>query len=146
MNDLIEHLKEQMAFSFSTFGHGERTEGIIAHIRKELDEIAKNPGDIFEWIDVVILAFDGAWRAGWEPEQIAAALREKLAINKARHWPDWKNAQPGQPIEHVRSIGCAQCDRGDTMLGHADDCPNKGKWVEGWDPAQTVNNTKQEQK
>lgn len=26
---------------------------------------------------------------------------------------------------HTRLIGCALCDRGDGMLGHADNCPNR---------------------
>jgi hypothetical protein len=97
------HLDRQRAFSLKTFGPGARTEGVLAHIRKELDEVAANPGDLSEWADVVILALDGAWRAGHEPHQIIAAIRAKQARNEAREWPDWRTAAPNQPIEHVRT-------------------------------------------
>jgi hypothetical protein len=35
----------------------------------------------------MILAFDGAWRAGHAPEQIIEALQKKQAKNFARQWP-----------------------------------------------------------
>jgi hypothetical protein len=101
--DLVEHLKRQRAFSLRAFGPGARTLGVTDHIRKELDEIVANPGDIEEWIDVVMLAFDGAWRSGFEPWQIASALTAKLAKNEARTWPDWRTADPNKAIEHDRS-------------------------------------------
>lgn len=100
--DLIGHLGRQIEFSKETFGPGDRTAGLIDHIRKELDEIAAEPGDITEWIDVVILAFDGAWRTGASPRRIAAALEQKLRKNAKRTWPDWRTAEPGKAIEHVR--------------------------------------------
>ena len=102
--DLVAHLEDQRAFSLATFGPGgaERAAGILDHIRKELGEIEAEPADLLEWIDVVILAFDGAWRTGATPEQIVAALAAKHAKNKARTWPDWRTATPGKAIEHVR--------------------------------------------
>ena len=100
--DLVAHLKRQRTFSRRTFGPGPRTRGVVDHIRKELAEIEADPADVMEWVDVVMLAFDGAWRAGWEPEQIVAALAEKLARNEARTWPDWRTADPDKAIEHVR--------------------------------------------
>ncbi len=101
--DLVAHLRRQRAFSERTFGPGARAQGVLAHIRKELAEIETNPGDVAEWIDVVLLAFDGAWRAGFAPEQIAEALAAKQARNEARDWPDWRSVAPGAPIEHNRS-------------------------------------------
>lgn len=101
--DLIAHLRRQQAFSERTFGPGPRTEGLLAHIRSELDEIARNPSDVSEWIDVVLLALDGAWRHGHTPEAIAQALTTKQATNEARTWPDWRRAPAGQPLEHVRN-------------------------------------------
>jgi hypothetical protein len=100
--DLVQHIERQREFSLRTFGPGERTEGVIAHIRQELEEVRENPYDIFEWIDIVILAIDGAWRAGFEPEQIAAALVEKQAANEKRRWPRWDEIPAGQPINHIR--------------------------------------------
>lgn len=104
---VVDHLHRQRAFSERTFGPGARTRGIVDHIRKELDEILAAPADLAEWIDVVMLALDGAWRAGAEPIEIVAALRAKLAKNEARKWPDWRTADPTKAIEHDRSAESA---------------------------------------
>lgn len=101
--DLITHLHRQREFSLRTFGPGRRTQGVLDHIRKELAEIEADPTDVEEWIDVVLLALDGAWRAGFEPEAIAAALEAKQTKNEGRTWPDWRTAEPGNAIEHVRA-------------------------------------------
>ena len=101
--DLIAHLHRQRAFSLRTFGPGPRAEGVIDHIRKELREIEADPTDLEEWIDVVLLAFDGAYRAGHEPEAVVAALEAKLAKNERRTWPDWRSMPAGKAIEHDRS-------------------------------------------
>jgi hypothetical protein len=100
--DLVEHLERQRKFSENTFGPGERAAGIIAHIKKELDEIEENTLDLEEWIDVVILAFDGAWRSGYTSDQITDMLRKKQVKNELRLWPDWRKAKLGEPIEHIR--------------------------------------------
>jgi hypothetical protein len=99
--DLVAHLRRQRAFSERTFGPGPRTVGIVDHIRKELAEIEAEPFDLAEWIDVVILALDGAWRAGYTPEQIAAALVAKQTKNEARTWPDWRTHPSDRAIEHL---------------------------------------------
>lgn len=111
--DLVAHLRRQRAFSLKTFGPGERQEGVCDHIRKELVEIGhegqkpwQEQGSaslLYEWIDVVLLALDGAWRAGFSPEQICAAIEAKQTKNEGRKWPDWRTAEPGKAIEHDRS-------------------------------------------
>lgn len=101
--DLRAHLVRQSDWSRMTFGPGQRTAGVVDHIRKELREIEAKPDDLSEWIDVAILAFDGAWRAGYTPEQIVAALEAKQTRNEGRTWPDWRTAAPDKAIEHVRS-------------------------------------------
>lgn len=100
--DLVAHLRRQQAWSEATFGPGDRTAGNVAHIRKELAEIEADPADIAEWVDVILLALDGAWRAGWTPEEIAGALVAKQALNEARLWPDWRTAPRDKAIEHAR--------------------------------------------
>ena len=101
--DLVEHLHRQKQFSENTFGPGTRTAGLCDHMRKELKEIEADPGDLMEWVDMTMLALDGAWRAGYTPEQIAEALSAKLAKNEQRQWPDWRTADPDKAIEHVRT-------------------------------------------
>ena len=101
-HDLVAIVRRQRAFSERTFGPGARTAGVTAHIRKELIEVEANPGDVSEWADLIILAIDGAWRAGHSPEAIADAVPTKIAINESRDWPDWRTADPNGPIEHKR--------------------------------------------
>ena len=107
--DIIRRLERVREWSHNTFGpaNGDPT-GILAHIRKELDEIAANPRDTEEWIDVVILALDGAWRCDvhpygiMTPRFIVEALWNKWDKTEKRKWPDWRTAAPGQPIEHIK--------------------------------------------
>ncbi|MGS1093073.1 dATP/dGTP pyrophosphohydrolase domain-containing protein [Aquamicrobium terrae] len=101
--DLVTHLERQREFSLKTFGPGTRAAGVVDHIRKELREIEADPTEVEEWIDVIILAFDGAWRAGYEPAQIVKAIVAKQAKNEKRRWPDWRTADPDKAIEHDRS-------------------------------------------
>jgi hypothetical protein len=101
--NFYDHLVRQREFSERTFGPGVRTKGVVAHIRKELAEIEKDPLDVEEWIDVVILALDGAWRAGGSPGQIISTLVGKQTKNEGRAWPDWRTAGQDSPIEHDRT-------------------------------------------
>ena len=84
--NLVEFIAKQMAWSHKTFGGGRRTEGMIDHITKELKEIENDPESLGEWCDVIILALDGAWRAGHTPAQIERALERKQKTNFARQW------------------------------------------------------------
>lgn len=106
--DIYAHLQRQREWSERTFGPGPRAAGVVDHIRKELREIEADPTDITEWVDVVILALDGAWRAGASPEQIVATIVAKQTKNEGRVWPDWRTADPNKAIEHVKP-GCDKC-------------------------------------
>lgn len=101
--DFEAHLHRQREWSERTFGPGPRAKGVVDHIRKELAEIEADPGDLNEWIDVVILALDGAWRSGAMPREIISALVAKQTRNEGRVWPDWRTADPDKAIEHDRS-------------------------------------------
>ena len=109
--DFAKHLARQAAHSLKTFGPGKSTLGITDHIRKELLEIEADPDDAMEWIDIAILALDGAWRCGLTPEQIINMLVTKQTKNEGRNWPDWRTVEPGKAIEHIRSddIICSGC-------------------------------------
>lgn len=99
----VPHLARQRQWSHATFGPGPRTKGVCDHIRKELAEIEADPADLGEWVDVIILALDGAWRTGAEPQEIIAAVKAKQARNEGRRWPDWRTADPDKAIEHDRT-------------------------------------------
>ena len=95
-----EFIKRQIKWSKKTFGEGRRTLGVTDHIKKELEEIRSDPDDLEEWIDVIILAFDGAWRTGHSPGEIINALRDKQLKNIKRQWPDLKDDDV--PVEHIK--------------------------------------------
>ena len=96
------HILRQRNFSAKAFGPGKRHKGITNHIRDELREIEENPEDLEEWVDVIQLAIDGAWRQGYSPRQITQAMKGKLDKNEARQWPDWKQTHEDQPIKHIK--------------------------------------------
>jgi hypothetical protein len=111
--DMKQHLVRQMVFSRATFGPGERMDGVLDHMTKEIDEVRKSGGDASEWVDLVILAFDGLTRRLWasidydrDADHISQCacqmIAEKQAKNERRDWPDWRTAAPGKAIEHVR--------------------------------------------
>ena len=94
-------------WSRETFGPGDRAAGVVAHIRKELAEIEAEPSDLEEWVDVIILAMDGAWRsAGADGAACFAAIVAKDAKNRARKWPDRRTHPLGAATEHVREPVC----------------------------------------
>lgn len=107
-----DHLERQRSWSREMFGPATRQAGVIDHIGKELVEIREAWADgegigstelLEEWVDVVILALDGAWRAGFEPQEILDALAAKQARNESRTWPDWRESDGTTAIEHVRT-------------------------------------------
>ena len=102
----VAHLDRQQAWSAETFGPAEVRghRGVLDHIRKELVEIEAEPGDVTEWADLIILAFNGAWRSGHSPADTIAAIKAKQERNEARTWPDWRTADPNKAIEHISAL------------------------------------------
>jgi hypothetical protein len=97
--DLAKFFDAKAEWSRDTFGHGHRS-GVIAHIRSELDEIAACPSDLTEWIDVVLLAMDGAARSACaDGASFVAALIEKQRLNERRTWPS--DVPPDAATHHV---------------------------------------------
>lgn len=119
--DFVAHLARQAEFSARTFGPGARVAGVCDHIRKELIEVETSGGDLKEWVDVIILGLDGAWRSGATPQEIIAAIVAKQAKNEARTWPDWRTVDPNKAIEHQRTSASCTCPSGDGSLRHP--CP-----------------------
>lgn len=95
-------IDRQRAWSDKTFGPGERAKGVVAHIRKELAEVEADPTDIKEWVDVIILAIDGATRQGHLGRDLLNAYHDKMWENFTREWPDWRQFSEDEPIEHIR--------------------------------------------
>jgi hypothetical protein len=105
--DLIAHLERQRKWSEETFGpftaDKAHIPGVIDHLREEIGEVEKEPTDVTEWIDVMILAMDGAMRMGFSPHEIAEALCNKQTKNESRKWPDWRTQDPGKKIKALKS-------------------------------------------
>jgi hypothetical protein len=99
----VAHLERQREWSTATFGPGRRTGGVIGHIRRELEEIEADPTDLAEWVDVIVLGLDGAWRAGHEPQAILNAIEANFHKCSGRTYPDWRTLSEDVPIEHDRS-------------------------------------------
>lgn len=102
--DMIALLERQVAWSLQTFGPGYSAERIVDHLTKEIVEVAADPGSLEEWVDIARLALDGAWRAGFTPQQIADELVRKQTVNESRVWPDWRTADPTKAMEHDREF------------------------------------------
>jgi len=94
-------LSARLMWSLQTFGAGQRTNGIVEHIKRELDEVLDADGKaLLEWVDVILLAFDGAARAGFSGQDIIEGLYEKMKINEARKWP--KISGEDTPTFHIK--------------------------------------------
>lgn len=59
---------------------------IFNHIRSELEEIEKEPHDVSEWADVMILFIQAAYNENHSMTQIFKAVEDKFEINKKRKW------------------------------------------------------------
>lgn len=94
------YIERHRVWSLNTFGNGRKTEGILKHIAKELEEIRTEPTNLEEWVDVMILALDGAWRVGYNAEEILNMLLYKQEINFDRTWPT--NSSDDDPTEHIK--------------------------------------------
>lgn len=111
--DLQQHLIRQMVFSRATFGPGERMEGVLDHMTKEIAEVQSAGGDSSEWVDLVLLSLDGLTRRLWASsgyEKTADEIAEeacriivgKQARNERRNWPDWRTSDPNKAMEHLK--------------------------------------------
>jgi hypothetical protein len=115
--DLKQHLIRQMAFSKATYGPGTRTNGVLDHLTKEIEEVRESGGSADEWVDLVILSLDGLTRqlsfCNDPKERIAPAAEiaqvacnmivGKQDRNENRNWPDWRTMSADKAIEHDRS-------------------------------------------
>lgn len=102
--DIKKFLEQRQAFSEKTFGPGFYPDAILNHIRSEVKEVTADPNDLEEWIDIVLLALDGATRCGpgHSPEEIIRMLVNKQIKNEGRRWPEWNAAEPDKILQHIK--------------------------------------------
>jgi Protein of unknown function (DUF550) len=78
MSDHHQFLARQVAFGRMAFGPGERREGVLDHIAKEMGEVRvaeTHEARAEEWVDLVILSQDGLLRC----------VREMIRASMAEH-------------------------------------------------------------
>lgn len=92
--------KEHAEWSQAQFGDVSAI-GPAKHLAKEAIEVAADPTDAIEHADCWMLLWDMQRRAGITDDQLAEAIKTKLAINKARIWPEPKE---GEAREHDRAL------------------------------------------
>jgi hypothetical protein len=100
MASFEDYLSRHWSWSRQAFGDGRQTNGILEHIGKELAEIRAKPDDLVEWVDVMILAFDGYLRHGGSVDSLMRDLEAKQAENLVRRWPLPGDGQ--HAVEHLR--------------------------------------------
>jgi len=76
--------------------------GPLKHLEKEAKEAQESPFDESEYADCMILVMDCAHRAGIDLDDLIDSVIRKMEVNKSREWPDWKDSDQNEPIEHIR--------------------------------------------
>lgn len=103
--------REHAEWSDKTFG-GVGPVGPLKHLSKEALEAAANPSDPLEWADMQFLLWDAQRRMGISDEFITRAMIEKLAINKARQWPEPKDGEPRLHIKEKPALAVTDSENG----------------------------------
>jgi hypothetical protein len=105
--DMLDFFERQQEWSYETFGPPSVRGpiGPLKHLEKEAREAytEEDPEKRKEEIaDCLFLVFDAAHRAGMSYAELSMVAMAKLKKNKARTWPDWRNADPNSAVEHER--------------------------------------------
>lgn len=74
-------------------------EGPLAHLAKEVEEMAADPTDLSEYADGLLLLLDASRRAGFTADQLLEAASVKLKVNMEREWGE---PNPDGSVEHIR--------------------------------------------
>lgn len=82
----IQFLQEDSsAWADETFG--DRTpEQVLAHLKREINELIETPDDRLEYADCLILLLESAQLVGLSADDVVMAAFEKMGINKKRKW------------------------------------------------------------
>ena len=96
----IERLQIELhRWADQTFGENRPPDGAIAHLQREVQELAAEPHDVWEYVDCLTLLLDAMSNAGINIRSVLSFSWDKLDINRHREWGE---VQPDGTIEHVR--------------------------------------------
>lgn len=84
-NKLFQRIAE---WRHETFGVQESVEPTLNHLKDEIEEISKEPKDIYEYADAMMLLLDAANISGYNYDDIIQAVKEKFEICKKRKWSE----------------------------------------------------------
>ena len=82
LNNLQDKIGE---WSDITFDKG-RQQAMLNHLEEEVDELKKDPNDILEYADCLLLLVDSARYSGYTFSDLIEGMKKKLEINKERKW------------------------------------------------------------
>lgn len=119
--------EENGKWADETFGPNVSQDAIIAHLKKEVEELAQYPDSAYEYADCMILLLDAAKRVGISASFLLECCKDKLEINRKRKWgpPDKDGV-----IEHIKDIVCPSCgDKNDlrNCFRECRDCHGEGR-------------------
>lgn len=98
--NVLQTLQDNVSeWSDATFGPGQRTEGMIAHLALEVQELKESPESIKEYADCFMLLIDVAGSVGFNMDDLVRATFDKLEVNKKRKWGP---TNEDGSVEHVR--------------------------------------------
>lgn len=119
--DLEDFIARKIAHSRAAFGSKQSFTGVLDHLKKEIAEVEsaiaqdKDFSEIAdEFVDCLFLSLEGVWRTiAASPlvnpmytddiaSIVAQKIRDKLNINEAREWPDYRKLSPDVAREHDR--------------------------------------------
>lgn len=102
---LVEHVRRQREHLFRDGRPQHSLRARLLTLRFEITRPELLNGSLSSWVRIVLLGLAGACVTGASHSDIVNAVVSKLAINERRQWPDWRSADPGQAIEHIRTGG-----------------------------------------
>ena len=99
MDRLNQLFKEHGEFSDATFGVNRSANGPLHHLKKEVEEVIKNPNDFEEYADCLLLLIDAFRMSGGNSKELLDAAFDKLDKNKKR---DWGLPDENGVVEHLK--------------------------------------------
>jgi|GEM_PF-5127111 predicted house-cleaning noncanonical NTP pyrophosphatase (MazG superfamily) len=80
------HLQNEQGAWSDVVMKGQPIKAKIRHLMREVREMLKDPKDLVEHADVLLLLLDINRLCGFTADQLMLAASAKLAVNKARKW------------------------------------------------------------
>lgn len=91
-HDLQAFMDEQGAWADQVFA-GQTIQAKLEHLKEEIDEIMAAPDDLVEYADAAMLLLNALRCAGYTAAELLGAMRDKLAINRARVWKNNRHVE-----------------------------------------------------